>query len=512
MCAPAALANNGHKMSTRVHTPASLVTSTLKCHAHTWGFKHGLGCKTYVTVCLIDLLYFLLNPTIMSSYYPQHHIHAVNTLRKFIHCDWPICVHGLPQSGKTTLVKQFFKERPDLIQVYLDCDELTSPSDLLIRITNGLAEQITKNKNVKPQKLMNNEDFYIRITELAEKAPKEGRVPGKFFVILDNVHRWKKTFIFDNILMIETLSSMIHLVLISDENMANLIDYVKAPSTRAHILDRAVNIEILAWEKNDIIDLILQDLPKRYKTIYKIFVKIIVPLFHENRTKNFLWIRNYCQLHFEDFINYYQNNLNGPVDDKKISTMSSEESKALSTAVTELGIRFWEQIKKTGGFTTDSHWYAIDQEVTLNKSILIIAVYIAANTSVVDDRQNFVRYQKKTKMRKEAPPMDDEENETKTFTMERIIQIYRALTKLSAPSDRSDEAQTSSDTDLKPEPFDDSILSDLQFLEDIRMVQIYSGDGIDSLTRYKIGGHVIREYVERIAKQADFTLSQYCLS
>lgn len=456
----------------------------------------------------------------MDSQHLRHLSRPYRALEYSIETHDIICIHGQPQVGKTTLVKEFFEANPEFIQVYFDCHLISSTSDLYIGILREL--NVKLNINVKdkevPSKIIGVDDFRDRIEDLSAKAERRSQddceKTVRFYVILDNVHYWKKSFILDCIVAIEKSSSSLTPILISDENIFHLMDHMKSVFNRSRIQDNTINIEIPSWEKIDIQNVILRCKPQNHVAMYELFVANAVPVLYPKETKNFASIRNCCQSNFQGFLEYYQHEVHKL--DKKTLTMTGKKLddyclKRLPHIIQRLTFQFMDLLKggsklKDSTATYDELYK--DREVNLNLGVLIVALFVAAYTNSSDDRRNFVRYQKKLKTRKTRARAEDEENVSRTFTMERVIQIYKQLSEFSKPCEDQDD-QSSQGIDVANQTYlPDSVLSDLKFLQDLKIIKIYAGDGLDSLTRYKIGSHITRDYVERIAQQVDLSLNQ----
>lgn len=420
--------------------------------------------------------------------------------------------------GKTTLVKQIFTEKPELVHVYLNCDDLVSSSDLFIRITRDLNRKLANNKRKKvlPSKMMGLDDFRERLEELSEIVQKLPSKHSKIFVILDNIEQWKRTFILDCIVTLSTLSELLNLVLISSESVLDMIEHIKSVSSRFRIQDRSLEIEVTQWGKNDIIDMILRTPPTKHVALYQMFVKNAVTI-HPSRSANFVSMKNYCQTQFTEFVELCKSEFgDGSPEDSNSSDEKLIESsiRRHPTIVQKLIRQFVGQTESAEPGQDNMRWLARDQQIVMSMGVLIVAIYVAAYTKTSDDKRNFVRYQKKVKTRKSTlQHLEDEDPASRTFTMERVIQLYRRLFELAQPREPSDEQDNGGSSSPERDTLDrhtipDSVLGDLQFLEDLKMVHIYSGDGLDSTTRFKIAGHMTRDYVERIAQQVDLSLDQ----
>lgn len=443
-------------------------------------------------------------------------------LRQAIKSNDIIYIHGPPSVGKTYFIKQTLSNTPGYVYTYINCNNVTTPSQLYVDIARSLSKHLgsrAKDLGNYRDKLMGIIELRSLIARYCELMPlvkftgDKKKISGqtaiqKLFIVFDQVELLRRTSMIDTLIPLFCLRAdfkyAIGIILISCETICDFLNYLKNPNMKVRILDDSTVINLNYWSKEQTVAMILEQHPKKFGHLYERFVHNVVEVVYDVNTKDFRELRSFCQEKFENFLSrckrkiydrHKENDPNSPdfeefnldncdlSDEKILNAIMSSFLTSFKSILHRKDVRSWNQ--------SDT-----DRKVVINTSILIVAVYVAAFTSATDDKRNFVRYQRRQSKRMRTEQCD---KKSKPFTLERLLHIYYSLSKLSRGTANEEEVKA---TDLL-----DSVLSDIQLLEDLDIIHIVTGDGLDSLTRYKMSHSVSKKFVEILAKQTDTPLT-----
>lgn len=428
---------------------------------------------------------------------------AQEKLERSLQTSQLIYVCGFASVGKTTLVQNVLKNS-DYVYTYVNCCTIATSSALFIKICRSLSDKLqSKRKLLRkiPDKVMGAQDCADFCDELKTEVEKENR--AKIFVVLDEVDLLQKTALMDSLYALLTCSS-INLILISRESPDQMCMHIKNSTMTIRFRDRCDTIEMKYWEKQELVEVILQQEPTDHVDLYRKFVHNVVNILYIQNTRDFRELRKFCQTNFDKFIEYHNKRTqesavkNTPSGDRKSrrglsrATNETHENPAYIMNIINSFIQNCDELKV--GHLSQSSYSDLDKKCNFGTSILIVAAYICGHTTPACDIRNFVKLQKK-KMK--LPKIKEVEN-SKIFTLERMLQVFRSLAQLAREDENFNELD-----------FRDSILRDVRLLEELTMLKIVTGDGLDTSTRYKISSILTREYVERIAKQCYIELQHF---
>lgn len=419
-----------------------------------------------------------------------------------------IVVHGMGSTGKTTLVKHIltgYNEniRKEIVYSYVNCNTVSTTVQFFNLIVDSFKTNLQKGLHLMNKTIMGSRDFIDIMVNLIEQAKK---LRYRVVVAVDSVEYLKKTPALDCLYVMVNIRGLKLMIVTCDSASCTIDDYFKYNSTRASLGIRMKHIEVPCWSKEDIIDNICKIEPTRSRDMYKKFVNNVVQIFYASSTRDFVELRTFCMENFEKFLEQYEKELKEYVEkyEPELLDDSMEEMVKLGPRHEKRSITSFLQTFKSMIRNKDLQEMThlkIDRKIVFGTSILIIAAFIAANTKPSDDKRNFLKYQKRKDRNFKDRTEDDTMTSAKHFTMERLIQIYRALSYISQ--------EKFDDENSEPEPIPDSVLSDIKMLEDLKIITIVSGDGFDTFTKYTLSKDLDRGYFERLAKQVRINLEDF---
>jgi hypothetical protein len=427
---------------------------------------------------------------------------------------------GPPSSGKTTLVKKLFEEKhKEYLHAYIDCFSIRNQAHLLSRICQSFHSAMNvrrsrAGKNVKslpePDAPVPVNDFYDAIIEYQNIAHDKGY--RHLFVVLDQIEAFERTNMMDTFITLCRYNLLdIRLIIISCEHPVDMIHYVahKHPSIAMSVQDRCQVVFCKEWSNEDIVKWILNTPPKKYQELYEKFVKNVVTLVTKTETKDPTIIRMYCQEHFEDFIIYYNkrrkeqvlkqlglDSNSSEITEQELDNYELQRGFSGNLLVSNFLHTFKVLIQKN---KDNSKWTSSDKETHLpkNTAILIIAAYIAAYSKISDDKDNFIRYQRK-KSSSRRRELDKKDLQNKLFSLERLVQIYLELMKISSGTKTLNIINNN-----------DGVLADIERLKNLGILHHKSGFQFCSDARYKLSDDIKNEYIGRIADNWELQLQHF---
>lgn len=413
-----------------------------------------------------------------------------------------VVVTGMPSVGKTAIVEYVLNFDENYKYSFINCntvDTVTS-NQFYATIINDLSSKL--GKKVTKVKINSARDFIDAFEELNKFKSRY----DKLIVALDRIEFLKKSSILDCLTILATVPNL-KLIFISTESASSIIqDYFKSQWLQSSLATRLVSVELAPWQKKDIIHQICKIEPFKEPELYRKFVNNIVQIVYNSNTKDFVELRSYCQENYCKFIDFYKRERNEYLRKKepKLRKKSDEELDKLKESYDIQLSREYENhilasfLASFKNICQDRDVWSsaevnTDAKIEMEKGILIVAAYIAANTKPSDDKRNFVRFQKK-KLKKE----DDNYHQMKPFTLERLVQIYKALCYDSSGQARGDM-------------FDipDSLLSVVKTLEDLKIITLTGGDGFDAQSRFTLSKHLTRDYFKKLADTNEIQINHY---
>lgn len=414
-----------------------------------------------------------------------------------------IYISGPSSSGKTFLAKKALGEDRTIAYAYVDCDTITNPSKLFIEILGSLKRYLKIPRLSKVPKVLGFSDFITLYRAIVNTARNKG-IPN-IYVTLDRFQKLLGTQVLDYLKALVD-DGEIGLVLISSEDPHHMLSDIQSFVAKCRIYRKLCFLQLSVWDKNDIVDTICLDEPKVMPDIYRKFVQNLVSVVYDANTRDFNDIKKLCRERFPHFCQLYsekhKENIDGReeiIPKRRRKTLAStkeqpSEPNAFSSDRKSIIGTFIESFKDmmTQSELSSRERVDIDRSVELSCSALILAAFIAAYTRPSDDKQNFIKFQKRKSTRR---IQFDLVAESKSFTLERLLHIHQGI--LSSNPRHGEVTET-----YVP----DSALSEVQQLVDINMIEAVSSDVYSSHARYRLSSCVEREYVDRIAQQIEFSL------
>jgi len=419
-----------------------------------------------------------------------------------------ICISGLPSVGKTTFVTRFLDKEKCYVYAHINCYHVATPTKLYSCIAEslGTGHKIRARGRTETSLIRSLLDFKEFFQDYHQSVTKNTRTT-RIFVILDHVELFKRTSLMEAVVSLSTIPDML-LILIT-ESVYETLDTIKAAAPRLRIQNRTSIIELAPWTKSDLIQLILLQPPRQFDDLYRKFVNNVVAIVHSKNTNDPVEIRSFCQENFGTFIEFYKTRIkalakkNGMLDSDSSDISDSEleeysvDSMYISSSICSFLDSFKTMVARKDIRSIDQR--NLDIKVALGTNIMIVAAYVAAYTRPSHDKRNFVKFQKKRLPKRANSDYVSTVSSNRPFTLERLLQIYACLNNLSRGI--SDDGKENSMNHL------DSIASDVKLLQDLSILKCVGGDGLDSLSRFRISDRVERDYVQRSAQQVDLSLT-----
>jgi len=432
---------------------------------------------------------------------------AYELLRKAINNDL-IFIIGPPSVGKKTIVDKLFQEHSNLAHAYVNCYSITTASKFFAQICQSFQSykklrEADKNKTRRPDvaKSFSSHEFERYFGALVKLA--EQRKIDRLYVVLDHVEVFQRTNLMHCFTSLVSMKRL-NIIVITYESPADIVHYSIRVSKTAgiRIQDRVAPVIVPAWSKEDTIKYILSYPPREKEDLYKRFVRNVVAIMYASDNMNPTQTLLICQDLFEDFLRYYEEKTREQLrkhlknqgyetdfDDEDLEEFAKTKGHTVSTVGAFLQ-SFRSSIEKKRQATV---WTASDVEVRLqtNTAVMIIAAYVAAYTRPTDDRLNFVKLQKNTRLRKQAAI----DKGSKPFTFERLYHIYKGLQRILVT--------TNHDHPIYENGF---VLGDVERLENLNILIHQSGWSVHPDARYKLSPCVKRDYIDRLANNLDLKL------
>lgn len=408
-----------------------------------------------------------------------------------------IFVTGLPCSGKTTSIERVIKKHKEYIHVIINCNQIFKTSALYIHILKSLIKSLDIVYQV-PDQVLPVQEFVYHYEQLSKLTVKKGFT--KTLLVFDRVERYKNNSMIETLPVFVSLQD-VNLVMVTCRAPIDIFNSLKDVTIRKVIYNRLKVIEIAPLKKEELTNFVLEQPPCKHEDLYKTFANNVVLMLYDYSTKNYIEIRSYCQQNFEHFLDFFKARVKVTLVKERLIKPSEEVTDSILEEldihrrhgfITEVVVSFLESFKEmnrnVGADMRNVSFKKVEHTVVLGMGILIVAAYIAAYTRPSHDKRNFVKFQKRTRC---STRLNCVEDGAKLFTMERVLQIYKALSNLIS--------------DKPTQELPDSVLGDLQALEDLGIIKCHTGDGLSTLTQYKISPNLSKDYVKFLA-QSDLEL------
>lgn len=355
-----------------------------------------------------------------------------------------VYLNGMPSVGKTTLAKHALKITKHNY-VYIDCNELSTPIELLTSICKQLLEKI-RNKGLSDNygsKTITLTIFTKFIKEYSDLA--RVKFDERSVIALDDFDKLKRTPIVDTVLYLNSIPN-ICLLLISRD--ADIIDVFKCPSQVWNIQEKMLSITIPPFSKEDLIKIIVDKskISKMPMNSFKTFTNNMVITHYVSTTKDLLELMSMCH---DEFPKYHESQVN-----RKKNNTSPKKSR-----------------ENCGDEAADSTTH-----------MLYISAYIASFSKPSHDKINFGGATRgKTSSRRAKL----EDNQPIQFTLERLAQIHRSLWYLIY------------DNETRYELPDYSVrkIGRMEALGKIRQV---GGSELNSTSKFKMTSKISKSFVNQI--------------
>lgn len=427
---------------------------------------------------------------------------SLELLRNAIACTEHICICGPSSTGKTTLVRKVFEEQDDYLHAYIPCELFSSSSKLFIKIYESFVinSGIGKNRNTVPSQVWALGDFIETLEKFQSRAISHGF--KRLFIVLDRIDSLKGTTALESISSLATFRDL-SLIFITTNTIESVASLIKSDDVKINLDINCTSIYVAYWSQQDIIDTILLRPPAHKKKIFKKFVNNVVRILYSSRTKDYIELRDFCRHEFAYFLTYYSARSHESIrkseklDENAVITKELYKGFDLSPLLPSILSSFLASLK-SDKFSGEENWRLAnerDRKPEVITGLLIIACYIAATTSPSDDKKNFVKAQKRKVSRQKSESVNYVA--LKQFTLERLIHIHKGLLHI--------HYGESLDSPSK-EDFLDQYLDSVTNLEEVDIIQLTMGDGLDPMSRYKLSGHITREYVNRLASYIEFEI------
>lgn len=386
------------------------------------------------------------------------------------------------------MVETFFIENEEnYIGAWINCLEITTSSQLYHYICTSLLNSLPDNiSDEDRQELEHNvshlDDFYNLYHELVN-----ARGIARCYLIFDHVEILKKYSMSDCLIFISTIPNL-YSIWISTELPHSILSSLSNNSAASKLQDRMAVITVTPWDKADLIEVVLRQRPMCFNyDIYRKYVQNVVSILYVDKTRDINEINTFCQENFERFLELcYEKNL---ID------LEDEESLINNSKLTAITTSFLTNYKSgITNFEDSLDGYSVHSSMR----ILLVAIYIAAHTKSSDDKYNFMKFQKRNPKGKSRTK--EIVNDSQTFSLERVAQIYRKLAM---------RIYGYNNEELAAVTLPDSLFGDLLYLRDLRYIQVVVGDGISSATRLKLARPLNYNYIDRLAQKCGLRLFEF---
>lgn len=425
------------------------------------------------------------------------------TLAKALSFATFIVLNGLPTVGKTTLLRYVLNSDSDFIYSYIDGNDnhIINSIQFYNRILDDLEGKLHEHKKQKtnPKKISSARDFVDAFEKLCEMRQSSQRL----IVALDRIEFFKKTPLMDCLNVLATTANLV-LVIVTNGSACTVVeDYFKSDSLSISLQRRMINIQLSPWSKADIVKQICKDLPRQYPDLYKKFVNNVVQIAYNTNTRDYKDLKLYCQENYIKFVRFYREKRFNQIRERSptardMNDEEIEENYCNRTSDNEIISSFFSSFKS---ITQERDMSSlanlnIDAKVELEKGIMIVAVYVTANTKPSDDKKNFVKLQKKRhKKENQNGP-----NIARQFSLERLIHIYKELTL---------QVRGIESTIKNPYKLTDDALGNVKMLEDLKIIQKIGSDIASSHTKFILSKNIGKGYIKKIAKNCGIQLEHY---
>lgn len=449
----------------------------------------------------------------MNSNIIQSHQGNIDYLNYAIPAGDTIYIFGPPSIGKTTMAEESLQVYHDVISLYINCNSMSSCSKIYISILKLLSQKLYCEEWVNLNKLISVPEFTRTYYKLELESRKEGF--SRIYVVLDNLEAFYKTPMMETITVLSKTRNL-SLMFCSSDSCEIFLNAISSDIARDRIADSLNVIQLPVWTKSDIIDVICEQEPAKFKALYRKFVTNIVSILYSVTTKDYVEIRNWCQTNFGNFLEFYKAKMHEMAwEEKALDPEETFEDDYLEEYPTKQSgnnrsaniiasyLNSLEGLKPPDG-NSDFIKLNRDRKLNWSSSILIMAAFIAANTRPSDDKRNFVSFQKR-KISSKARSV----KVFNRFSLERLLQIYKGLISVSAKSMVLADPSGVETPKLRRSDFRNSVLSDVGLLEDLRMIEIATGDGLNPDTTYRLSTIISYAFVNRLARQCGFELEHF---
>lgn len=393
--------------------------------------------------------------------------------------------HGA--SGKTTIAKRVLDKLDDkLISVYVDCCSLTTPTGFLDAIALRLIEKYSTNEIIQAygDRITSKESFFnfLRVYDEKRQKSKKNHRARMINITLDHVDYLKKSNLIETAQYLwclnDNIASICFLFISHD---SYFLDSFKKQSERAKTQKSAKFIQLVPWTTNDLVLVISEDKPKKRPEIYKDFVRNTIMTFSNkdgtgtNRYYNVL--KELCQKNFEEYIKTFHDKSK---DKFAANLMLQRNREALK-----------EESLRGQTNTTATH--------TATFICLLISVYLAAYTTAIDDKTNWIKRQKRVRHAKRSR-IERGDKPAVSFTLERLLHIYRHMV-----CHLMRGTLTQNDIAVLP----DQVMEFVSLLERMYIIHRCGGDLLDSDTRYRVTNRLRKSYVQEQARLLQIELTDF---
>lgn len=397
-----------------------------------------------------------------------------------------IYLSGHKSSGKTTLLKKILDEKVitnEIISVYIDCYLQTSVLKLLDEIREKLLKIFSNNALIFDYGQISSKNIFFDFIKFLNLQRESSAEFGdhKIMIVLDHADFLEKCPLMDAIEILWNISQHVDpLKLLICTNDCYFLNYIKNFNVRADMKLCLSYIQVPPWAKDDLINVILQDMPKSHGDVYKKIVETTIQLFfvknNPNTPRYITTLKPICQ---DNFINYIE----------KVENLKAFDYKK------------FVEVMDIGEFK-EPNLERADEQISM--IILLVAAYVAAYTKPSHDKLNFVLFKKRNPSKRVAKSSD----QSKPFTRERLLHIHRSLNMMVTGCDGSLDQEYLQQLNVLP----DLVLEYVSILEQIFVLIRIGSDAnsLDSECKYRISARLNRSYIYKIAKRIDLELDQLC--
>lgn len=433
---------------------------------------------------------------------------VVNFLKYAVPSGKFIYIFGPPSVGKTTIAKESLQNYEFVMPIYLDCNSIAYPSKIHSEILKSIGSELKNKKKLSKlnlDKSMGNLEFARLFQILESEVRKAGYT--QIYVLLDQIELFYKTPMMDTVVALSNLPDLC-LMFTSTDSCDLFLTAINSDIARKRMRDLLSILELKNLTKSQIVECICEDKPVKFEKLYRKFVSNMVSILYSTTTNNFIEIRTYCQENFGNFLKFFEAGMNKigqeensldpgeTFDDDYLEEYTSKYGggptlgKILASYFSSLdGLKPPEGMK-------DFNKIDKDRKLNLTTGVLCVAAFVAANTSPADDKRNFLRFQKrKISRRSQSTKL------SRTFTLERLLQIYKGLISVVNRDTYNPNSKLYLSTDYR-----NSVLSDVSLLEDLKMIEIVTGDGFNPDSNYRLSNLISYAFVNRLAQNYELDL------